>query len=173
MRTAINVEFTSEELREHVEDIGRRLILSAIHEAVRHINALEGPALGALLQELQMGASMAAQEVASRRARQGPFMPGPTPPDPFGDMFRRPSEPRQNGPFQNQRRDPKEEAPGEPVLRACFRIEANQQIEEGWCCHVCAGYNGVHRAVCRNCGHERCDVIITPPPGPSVPSESA
>lgn len=197
MRTAINVEFTDEELRRHVEDIGRRLILDAVHEVVHHINAIDNPALveGAL-RAIQMGMSVAMHERATRRheQRHAPFrpgyMPGPEPPrpgnpgyppDPFAPFARPNPEQQRSGPFQGPRRAKAKEAPGEP-MKSCFPIEANQYNEEGWCCHECGVYNGTQRRVCRNCNHERCDVepevygarVPDPPPdGPNTPREPA
>lgn len=65
-------------------------------------------------------------------------------------------------------------APEEPTasrLQRCVRIEATQHFDEGWYCHVCMSSNGLHRPACRQCGHERCDVVVTPPP-PNGESDS-
>ena len=52
------------------------------------------------------------------------------------------------------------------VVDKCFAIEETRHMEAGWGCCRCATYNGVSRAACRYCGHERCGVIVTPPPSP-------
>ena len=52
----------------------------------------------------------------------------------------------------------------------CERIVGDAHIDEGWVCHNCNVYNGVQRDKCRNCNHERCDVVVPPPPPPADPS---
>lgn len=52
----------------------------------------------------------------------------------------------------------------------CERVHASADVEEGWACHRCGVYNALHRAACRNCAHDRCDVVV-PPPTTSVPSD--
>jgi hypothetical protein len=56
-----------------------------------------------------------------------------------------------------------------PPRIVCERIAADAHIEEGWACCSCSVYNEVHRHTCRNCGHVRCDPIVTPPPAPNEP----
>lgn len=51
----------------------------------------------------------------------------------------------------------------------CERIENNPNLDDGWICCKCNGYNGAYRAACRNCMHGRCDVVVSPPP-PADPS---
>lgn len=41
-------------------------------------------------------------------------------------------------------------------------------LDEGWTCCRCGTYNGLHRPACRDCGHDRCDIVIPPPP-PAAP----
>lgn len=67
--------------------------------------------------------------------------------------------------------DPRNVRPiAEPAtLEYCFSIEETRQNEAGWgCCH-CAIINGLHRTGCRQCGHQRCGAVVTPPPPPEVP----
>ena len=52
----------------------------------------------------------------------------------------------------------------ERTLTQCERVEACEHIDEGWICHRCDTYNGVHRPTCRLCSHERCDLVVPPPP---------
>lgn len=73
---------------------------------------------------------------------------------------------------------PKQEAPPVPVgidaefepRTKCERIVGDAHIDEGWVCHNCNVYNGVQRDKCRNCNHERCDVVVPPSPPPADPS---
>lgn len=52
-----------------------------------------------------------------------------------------------------------------PNATKCERVGSDDpHLEEGWICHRCRGYNGMQREACRNCAHERCDIIVTPPP---------
>jgi hypothetical protein len=51
----------------------------------------------------------------------------------------------------------------EPPTR-CAQVHANADFDEGWACHHCGTYNALQRAACRNCAHERCDIVVPPPP---------
>ena len=51
----------------------------------------------------------------------------------------------------------------------CTRIEASPVFDDGWMCHKCGVTNNDHRVACRQCMHERCDMVMTPPPNPSGP----
>ncbi len=130
MRVAINLEFTDEELRKYVSDVGRRVALDAIRDGVKLLGALKiDPSLSSMLAEAAAHAFLK-----------------PEPQPKIDAEFTEPPQTRQasNGP--------------------CVRMDANDHLDEGWLCHVCATYNGMQRMGCRNCAHERCDIIVTPPP---------
>jgi hypothetical protein len=50
----------------------------------------------------------------------------------------------------------------------CARVAETPFNDEEWGCHVCGAINGIHRPACRLCGHERCDVVVPPPPSPKA-----
>jgi len=51
-----------------------------------------------------------------------------------------------------------------PKLDKCMRLDEVAFADEAWVCCKCNTTNGVHRSVCRGCDHERCDVVVPPPP---------
>ncbi len=74
---------------------------------------------------------------------------------------------------------PKEKVPSgridaefEPRTK-CELFVGNSDIDEGWICHICNGYNGVQRLECRNCKHKRCDGVVPPPPQTTPADPSA
>lgn len=52
------------------------------------------------------------------------------------------------------------------VLDKCLPIGVSRHMEASFVCCKCATVNAEERAKCRHCGHDRCGVIITPPPQP-------
>lgn len=65
MKVAINIEFTTEELLKHGQDLGRRIVLTGIHDLIRHINI--DPATAATL--------MTAAANFASSSRQPPMQP--------------------------------------------------------------------------------------------------
>ena len=55
----------------------------------------------------------------------------------------------------------------------CLRVETEDGHESGWACHLCVNFNDDTCDQCKRCGHERCDIVITPPPSPNAPSGTA
>lgn len=55
---------------------------------------------------------------------------------------------------------------GPDVLDKCLPIDVSRHMEASFVCCKCATVNAEERAKCRHCGHDRCGVIITPPPQP-------
>jgi hypothetical protein len=152
MKASVSVEFTDDELRKHAEAVFMGLLLRFVRESTARF----GP--GLIYTMFQQAFEMGVHDGQTQRPtapRNGPVAGG-------GPAAR-------TGPF-HVRRDvgPAEGASGAPMT-VCLRIEEGAHIEEGWCCHLCGGYNGVQRQACRNCKHERCDVIIPPAPEPSPP----
>lgn len=132
MRTAINIEFTDDEIRKLIEDSARRVGLDFIHSLVGHINCMHpDPSLVAGL----------AQAVS----------------DAIGAIGKRAAPPIQQQP-----------GAARPVVAntmpPCARLEPNALQDEGWYCCRCARFNGLHRAACRICGHDRCDIVVPPAP---------
>jgi hypothetical protein len=56
--------------------------------------------------------------------------------------------------------------PASAVLDKCLPIDVSRHMEASFVCCKCATVNAEERAKCRHCGHDRCGVIITPPPSP-------
>lgn len=150
MRVAVNLEFTDDELRKFAEDVGRRWTLGFIHESLRHINELKlDPSLSKSLQQA------CAMGLAAAMNRTEP------PPD--------------VGPIAA---DATFEPDPPPTKCVAIYADGRSEFDDGWICHRCRAYNGLRRDVCRTCSHDRCDVIVTPPPGegdndPNVHSGSA
>ncbi len=164
-RASINLEFEDGELRKFVEDGLRRWTLNTIHDVLKHIR---DPNAAQLITQLFQTAIAAG---ASAGAKGRGFEQGPPPhqrPDGDGRVQGR-------SPFSGPGlvEEILRGSPGAPELKRCMPVEANTYQEEGWGCHKCSIYNGVHRSVCRGCAHERCDVVQPPPDDPGVPSGSA
>jgi hypothetical protein len=142
MRVTVNIDFTGEELRTYAEDIGRRWVLTLIHEVMTHLGALKlDPSFLSVFQQavsMGMDAAMKSSRVAApprshvQHAQTGPIPRGPW-------------------------RTPPAASTAEPIT-CCFPIDDSHYLEKGWGCHVCATYNGLQRPACRNCGHLRCDL---------------
>ncbi len=112
MKVSINVEFTDDELVKHAENVGRRIVLSAIHDVIKHLPALKEIPPGVVSGFVQ-GAMDA---LHPRKAEEPQGRIDAT----FGDET--------------------------PLPSRCERIAS------------------VQRSLCRNCDHERCDVVIPPAP---------
>lgn len=135
MKFAINVEFTDEELRKYAEDVGRRLAVNTIHEVITHLPAIRLD-----------------PSVASTMAHA------------FMDVFSKKAQPPA-GP--QQKSDPGPIATGVPdahFLSRCRGLGESVTEDSGWVCCRCGHYNGEVRPSCRSCKHDRCDIIVTPPP---------
>jgi hypothetical protein len=160
MRATVNVEFTSEELAEFVEDQGRRLVVDFLGSLFHHLNHHLDPQTvevlkAAVAQGVQMATSMG-------RSGGGHRVPGgPPPPAPGSGPVGLSPGYGYAGPAPTRE---------SPVVENCFRIEATRQLEEGWGCCRCSTYNGLQREHCRHCGHPRCGPVVTPAPEhPEVP----
>lgn len=58
MHISLNLEFTDEEAKKYVEDIGRRWTLNFIHDVMSHIGGIKlDPALSSLLAQVARGAA--------------------------------------------------------------------------------------------------------------------
>ena len=137
MRVAVNLEFTDEELRKYVADVGRRVVLDAIHEGIVHINALKlDPSVSNMLAHAVQRAFTKEEEPKAPAAEQRPIEAQVVTPD----------------------------AAVPPPPDKCVPMPADARMDETWFCHCCGTCNGTQRVACRRCDHERCDVIITPPP---------
>ena len=144
MKATINLEFTDEELRKYAVDVGRRVSLNFIHDSIAHLAALKIP----------------------------PIPPG------FGAVISQALASAFNGAGKEQQTTPeypKGPVPSSPVdLKSCLSINSDEDPhrDDGWFCCRCSIFNGVQRATCRNCAHDRCDVVVTPPPpAASTPSD--
>ena len=165
-RASINLEFEDGELRKFVEDAGRRWTLNTIHDLLKH---LRDPNVAPLIMQFFQTAVAAGSEVGRRRSSQYE--------EDSGHGFEREGPPPQQRPFPGT-------GMAEEILRGspgaqrgpkrCMPVEANRYQEEGWRCCECSTYNGEQRSACRQCKHECCDDVVSPPPGdPGVPSGSA
>ena len=134
MRVAINLEFTDDELRNYAGDVGRRWIAHAIDEGIKGGKRLK-------INPDLMGQIV--QALALTISSKLPSVPSPTAGTPEE------SDVREYGPVKRDRCDP---------------VSRGPHLDDGWICHKCTTYNGNQRATCRHCDHERCDVIVTPPP---------
>lgn len=153
MKTAINVEFTDDELIKYASDVGRRWGLNFIHDVIGHLGALkiDPKFVEGLMQAIKMSFEQRPKNGSGPQQRQEPQ----TSQVPHADPFARGAPP-----------DPHDGMP----MSKCLHIESSSVHEEGWACHLCGTYNIVQRPICRACQHERCDVIAPPPPGPRGPS---
>jgi len=142
MRVSVNVEFTEDELRKYAEDVGRRWVVNAIHEVITHLPALKLDPSIALVLGQQF-VSAFGQKSSSQRPRPQTD-PGPTATG-FSDA---------------------------PHIERCKRLGESVSEDGGWICCRCGQYNGAHRVACRNCQHDVCDIIVTPPPADPEPSSS-
>ena len=177
MKGSINLDFKDEDLRKFVADAARRWTLNTIQDVIRHV--LNDPSVSQVFMEgvrtviagyrSASSGSYTQNDVRQRRASQhqrgagfdvGEFFSGWPP-------HQRPNETSPPPPPGDVRQGDK--------LKRCMPVEANLYQEEGWGCHECSTYNSVHRSVCRQCGHERCDDAAPSPPSPegNVPSGSA
>lgn len=164
-RASINIEFEDGELRKFIEDGLRRWTLNTIHDVIKHIR---DPNVASLIMQLfQTGIAAGASAGAKGRgSEQGPTYHQR--PDGDGVQGRSPF------PGPGMVEEILRGSPGAPGPKRCMPVEANLYQEEGWGCHKCSTYNGAHRPVCRQCGHERCDVrVSTSDEDPVVPSGSA
>ena len=166
-RASINLEFEDGELRKFVEDGLRRWTLNTIHDLLKH---LRDPYLSQFIREaLSRGMDIGTR--VGRRSESSPHEEDPPPHQrPDGDSW---AQGRSPFPGPGMVAEILRGSPGAPGLKRCMPVEANTYQEEGWGCHKCSIYNGVHRSVCRGCAHERCDVVQPPRDDPGVPSGSA
>lgn len=170
-RASINLEFKNDELRKFVEDAARRWTLNTIHDLLKH---LRDPEMVQLIREALSRGMAIGTRVGSRKG-PSPYeedMRGGPPPHqrPDGDGWVQGRSPSQGpGMVEEILRG----SPGAPGPKRCMPVEANLYQEEGWGCHKCSTYNGEQRSACRQCAHERCDVVQRPPDDPGVPSGSA
>ncbi len=174
-RASINLEFEDGELRKFVEDGLRRWTLNTIHDLLKHLRDPNFSNL--IMQAVQMGVS------AGVGMRRGPPQyehdsgseRGGAPPHqrPDGDGWVQGRSPFQGPGMVEEILRGSPGGPREGELKRCMPVEANTYQEEGWGCHKCSTYNSVQRSVCRQCKHERCDVVQPPPDDQGVPSGSA
>ena len=141
MKVAINVEFTDDELRKYAEDVGRRWTMCFFQEAFKTGQRLKLNPNALSAIGLALASALSASGVKTHSAPRPD--PGPTADTPI---------------------------PYAPTPSRCERVEVSPFNEEGWMCHPCGFYNGVQRAVCRHCDHERCDIVVPPPPHQDDPS---
>jgi len=188
MRTTINIEFTDDEIRTHIEDLGRRWLFSVLGQIGNYIGQLDPQVLIGVQQGMNETMARLFRDQARRPQHPhghagppgmppqggpvgpppgmpyGPFGPPGMPYGPFGPPPGMPyGVPVPQGPYGNVRpiREP-------AALERCFPIEGTRHAEPGWGCHLCATYNGLQRPTCRHCGHPRCDAPVAPPQGPIV-----
>jgi hypothetical protein len=86
----------------------------------------------------------------------------------FVSAFAQKPSPQQSHP----QTDPGHGASGDPHIERCKRLGESVSEDGGWICCHCGQYNGAHRVACRNCQHDVCDIIVTPPPADPEPSSS-
>jgi len=158
MKTAINIEFGTEELERFVTNVGVKSLLSL----------LTGIDPNIAMAAFQQGVQLVQQQHAHTHHRHRVPPPGFfVAADPFGPPPRPgqggPPPPAPQGPYaQGHAPQPIREEP--VVHERCFPIEETRNHEAGIGCCQCATYNNVARTECRHCGHKFC--VITPAPGP-------
>lgn len=156
MKTAINIEFTSEELEKYAQNVARRVITVYFKEAGKFLDKSLTPEVGAMIaQALGTIVGAVASKNASKRAMSEEPMP-------FDASFEAEEKERET-PADGGPKTPHMEAPGKKCVR-CEPEDTATMFDEGWFCCKCSVYNGIDKQLCRNCNHERCDVIKTPPP---------
>lgn len=173
MKGSVNLEFRDEDLRRFAEDVMRRGALHLVGELFKQV--INDPRLAHLAKEaLRNGVEIG-------REGRGPFMyPDEVIPAVMrrrrGVPFQYPNDmPRGPSPYPPAGAAPPPPPPSPQKPQRCVHVEANPYQEEGWICHECQIYNGIHRPACRQCAHERCDDIVGPrdEAPPNVPSGSA
>jgi hypothetical protein len=160
MRATVSVEFTDEELRKHTENLALKM-LTRFFQGVK----VDPDVMSSLFHQAVEAGMRSARAKASLDPRAYP----PPRPQPYAPPRPYPA-PRTQAYPPDDFTDPipMRSSRDGAALSQCLRIEEGPYIEEGWCCHLCGIYNGVRRAACRKCKHERCDIVVTPPPSPDV-----
>jgi len=169
MRATVNIEFGSEE----IESFATSVIVKSVAGSLCEI-AGDPASLQVLLAGLQQGIGTVLNHAASSmhvhgppRWRPGPYaQTGPVPspgPMPYG-----------YGPGPTGQGPSNVRPIAEPAtVEHCFVIDETRQNESSWGCCRCATSNGLHRTLCRQCGHQRCGAVVTPAPerqpSPQVP----
>lgn len=161
MRATVNIEFGSEE----IESFATSVIVKSVAGSLGEI-AGDPASLQVLLAGIQQGIGMVLSSATAAMHQHGPprargYPPGYVPPGPYGQAGPIPS----TGPAGTNVRPIAEPA----TVEHCFSVDETRQNEAGWGCCRCATLNGLHRSLCRQCGHNRCGAVVTPAPGREPP----